>query len=48
MIVCSLCDDSYWCDGGDLCDCGCHYDDAWSDVEDDLDEDDEELENDED
>ena len=43
MIVCSICDDSYWCDGGDTCDCGCH-DADWDDddFEDDLDGDEDE------
>ena len=41
MIACSICDDSYYCDGGTLCDCGCHNSvgDEFDDVEDDLEED---------
>ena len=50
MIVCSICAQSDWCDGGDLCDCPCHdsYDDELDDVEDDLYEDDEETDYEED
>jgi len=42
MIDCSICDDSYWCDG-DTCDCGCHNADLEDDddFDDDLDDDDE-------
>ena len=41
MIVCSICDDSYWCDGGRICDCACHdAERELDDVEDDLEEDD--------
>lgn len=48
MIACSICDDSYWCDGGETCDCACHddVDDELSDVEDDLDNDEEEYDED--
>jgi hypothetical protein len=34
MIVCSICAQSDWCDGGDACDCACH-DDEWEDEDDD-------------